>query len=156
MDKNTKKPEFLTRIKRIEDAMSLRKPDRVPIAPAVVHYYPTRAKGISNREAQYNIKKTLEVWKETIILHNWDAATPFGSIAPAKPLEILGLRQIKWPGGGLPDDQPFQWVEGEYMMQDEYDEVLDNSTGFAIKKLWPRIAFGFPSFPYFPILGPSK
>ena len=55
-------------------------------------------------------------------------------------MEILGIRQFKWPGGGLPDDQPFQWVEGEYMMQDEYDEVLADPNGFAVKKLWPRIS----------------
>ena len=133
-------PEFLARQKRIEDAMSLKKPDRIPVAPAVVHYYPTRAKGISNRDAHYNIEQTLEVWKETTVKHDWDAAPPFGSIAPAKPLDILGIQQIKWPGGALPDDRPFQWVEGEYMLQDEYDEVLANPNRFAIQKLWPRVA----------------
>jgi hypothetical protein len=50
------------------------------------------------------------------------------------------MTQIKWPGNGLPDDQPFQWVEGEYMMQNEYDAVLADPNGFAVKKLWPRIS----------------
>jgi uroporphyrinogen-III decarboxylase len=120
--------------------MRLETPDRIPVAPAVVHYYPTRAKGISNRDAHYNLEQTLEVWKETTARHDWDAAPPFGSIAPARPLDILGVQQIKWPGGGLPDDRPFQWVEGEYMMQDEYDEALQNPDRFAIQKLWPRVA----------------
>jgi len=133
-------PEFLARQKRIEDAFNLRRPDRVPVAPVVTHYYPTRAQGISNKDAQYHVEKTLEVWKETIIKHDWDAAVPFGSIAPAKPLELLGIQQIKWPGGALPDDRPFQWVEKEYMLQDEYDEMLANPNAFAIKKLWPRVA----------------
>lgn len=110
------------------------------MAPAVVHYYPTRAKGISNRDAHYNIEQTLEVWKETTVKHDWDAAPPFGSIAPAKPLDILGILQIKWPGGAFPDERPFQWVEGEYMTQDEYDEALANPNRFAIQKLWPRVA----------------
>jgi hypothetical protein len=43
-------PEFLTRAKGMDDAMHLRKPDRVPVAPLVVHFYPTRIKGISNRD----------------------------------------------------------------------------------------------------------
>jgi len=133
-------PEFLARQKRIEDAINLRKPDRVPVAPLVVHYYPTRAKGISNKDAQYNMGKTIEVWKETAIKHNWDSAASVGSIPSARPLELLGIKQFKWPGGGLGDDQPFQWVEGEYMMQDEYDEMLANPNEFAVKKLWPRIA----------------
>jgi uroporphyrinogen-III decarboxylase len=133
-------PEFLARKKRMDDAMSLRKPDRVPVAPLIVHYYPTRAAGISNKDAMYDPKKTTEVWKETTIRHDWDVAVPFGSLLPVRPLEILGMKQVKWPGGELGDDQPFQWVEGEYMMQDEYDEALANPNGFTVKKLWPRIS----------------
>lgn len=133
-------PEFLARKKRLDDAMNLRKPDRVPVAPLVVHYYPTRVRGISNREAMYHTEKTIEAWKEATIRHDWDAAVPLGSLRPARPLEILGMRQFKWPGGGLPDDQPFQWVEGEYVKQDEYDEMLADPDGFAVKKLWPRIS----------------
>jgi uroporphyrinogen-III decarboxylase len=133
-------PEFLARKKRLDNAMNLRKPDRVPVAPLIIHYYPTRSRGISNREAMYNTEKTIEAWKEATIRHNWDAAVPLGSLRPARPLEILGMRQFKWPGGGLPDDQPFQWVEGEYVKQDEYDELLADPEGFAVKKLWPRIS----------------
>ena len=133
-------PAFLARKKRLDDAMNLRKPDRVPAAPLVVHYYATRARGISNREAMYNPEKTIRAWKEATIQHDWDTAVPFGSLLPVHPLEILGMKQIKWPGGGLPDDQPFQWVEGEYMTQNEYDEMLADPNGFAVKKLWPRIS----------------
>jgi hypothetical protein len=50
------------------------------------------------------------------------------------------MTQLKWPGGGLPPDRPFQYVEGEYMLQDEYDEVLADPNGFTVKKLWPRVA----------------
>ncbi|MBI5601942.1 MAG: hypothetical protein HY879_01160 [Deltaproteobacteria bacterium] len=133
-------PEFLARKKRLDDAFNLRKPDRVPVAPLVVHYYPTRIRGISNKEAMYNTESTVQAWKEAAIQHNWDCAAPFGPLRPARPLEILGMKQIKWPGGGLPDDQPFQWVEGEYMVAEEYDEMLADPNGFAVKKLWPRIS----------------
>ena len=133
-------PEFLARKKRLDDALNLRRPDRVPVAPLVVHYYPTRIKGISNKEAMYDTEKTIAAWKEATLRHNWDAAVPLGSLRPARPLEILGMKQFKWPGNGLPDDQPFQWVEGEYVKQDEYDEMLADPDGFAVKKLWPRIS----------------
>jgi uroporphyrinogen-III decarboxylase len=136
----TPSPEFLARKERLDDAMNLRKPDRVPVAPLVVHYYPTRARGISNKDAMYNLDKTYEVWKETTIKHDWDAAPPGTPLLPVHPLEILGIKQFAWPGGALKDDQPFQWVEAEYMMQNEYDEMLANPNGFAVKKLWPRIS----------------
>jgi uroporphyrinogen-III decarboxylase len=136
----TPTPEYLARAKRLEDALNLRRPDRVPVAPLVVHYYPTRIRGISNREAMYDTEKTIAAWKAATIRHGWDVAVPLGSLRPARPLEILGLKQFKWPGGGLPDDQPFQWVEGEYMKAEEYDEMLADPNGFAVKKIWPRIS----------------
>jgi uroporphyrinogen-III decarboxylase len=133
-------PEFLARQKRLSDAMSLQKPDRVPVAPFVVTFYATKAAGVSNRTAMYDCERTFEVWRKTTIKHNWDAAPFVSAIPPARPLEILGMTQMKWPGGDLGDLQPFQWVEGEYMMQDEYDEVLSDPNGYAVKKLWPRIS----------------
>ena len=133
-------PEYLARNKRLDDAMSLRKPDRVPVVPVVVHFYPTKAMGISNKEAMYDTKKTCEILKETVIKHNWDGAPVPGAVRSALPLEILGTKQWKWPGGGLPEDQPFQWVEDEYVTQSEYDEMLADPNGFAVRKLWPRIA----------------
>jgi uroporphyrinogen-III decarboxylase len=132
--------EFLARQKRIDDALNLRKPDRVPVAPLVVHFYPTRIRGISNKEAMYDTEMTVMAWKEVIIQHDWDLAPPPGPLRPARPLEILGMKQFKWPGDGLPNDQPFQWVEGEYMTAEEFDEILSDPNEFAIKKLWPRIS----------------
>ena len=127
-------------IQRWKDVNALRKPDRVPVAPLICHYYHTGSAGISNKEAGYNTRKAAEMLKQATIRHNWDAAVDLGSVRPYLPLQILGMKQMKWPGGDLPDDQPFQWVEGEYMTQDEYDEMLNDPNGFAVRKLWPRIS----------------
>ena len=78
--------------------------------------------------------------KELTIEHDWDAAPPAAAVSAAQPWDLLGLQQVKWPGSSLPDNLPFQWVEKEYMLQSEYDEMLANPNGFTIKKLWPRIA----------------
>ena len=132
-------PEFQARKKRIDDAVNLRKPDRVPVIPLTYTYYPTRVKGISNKEAMIDLEKTYRAWKETVVEYDWDAAPFPQSMKSGRIYEIMGVKTIKWPGGGLPDDQPFQWVEGDYMKQDEYDEALADPAGFAIKKVWPRI-----------------
>lgn len=133
-------PEFLARKKRLDDATSLQKPDRVPVAPLCIHYYATKIRGISNKDAMYDQGRMFQALKEETLLYDWDAAPPVGPVPAAKPLELLGIQQFKWPGGGLADDLHFQWVENEYMRQDEYDEVLADPNGFAIKKLWPRIS----------------
>ena len=136
----TPSKEYLARVKRIKDALDLRKPDRVPVAPIVAGFFPTRQKGISNKDAMWYMDKSFAAWEAVITEYNWDMAISPGNVLSSRPLEILGLTQFKWPGGGLPDDQPFQWVEGEYMNQDEYDEALADPNGYAIKKVWPRVS----------------
>jgi len=140
MSKSQQSPAFLARQKRIEDAFNLKKPDRVPVAPVTLHYYPNRAKGISNKDAMYQLDKRLQAIKAVTIEHDWDAAPPAAAVGPARPWELLGIQQVKWPGGGLRDDMPFQWIEKEYVLQSEYDEMLANPNAFVINKLWPRIA----------------
>ncbi len=132
--------EYEARKERLEDAIALKKPDRVPVAPFVGIYYPTRIKGISNKDNMYNPAETYEAWLEAAVKHNWDTALPPTSMLPVSLWDHLQLTQIKWPGGELSDDLPFQWVENDYVLQDEYDEMLTNPNRFAVEKLWPRIA----------------
>jgi uroporphyrinogen-III decarboxylase len=133
-------PEFLARQQRMEDAFDLRQPDRVPVAPVVIHYYAALAAGMSHRDAQYDPERNLRALKEATLKNDWDAAVPGGSVSAGRPLELLGMKQIKWPGGSLPHNVPFQWVENEYMLQSEYDELLADPNGFVVNKLWPRIS----------------
>lgn len=132
---------FSAREKRIDDAVHLRKPDRIPVVPLTVGYYPTRSRGINSKTAMENLEKTLEILIETTICHGWDSgACPSGMLLPLRPLELLGIKQIKWPGGGLSDDEPYKWVESEYMKQDEYDALLGDPMGLVVQKVWPRIS----------------
>jgi hypothetical protein len=132
--------EFLARQQRLENAFNLVRPDRIPVAPVTLHYYPTRVKGISNKDAMYHWDRRLQMLKELTVEHDWDAAPPAAAVSAAQPWDLLGLQQVKWPGRSLPDNLPFQWVEKEYMLQSEYDEMLADPNGFTVKKLWPRIS----------------
>ena len=132
--------QFLARQKRMEDAFNLRRPDRVPVAPVVIHYYAALAAGMSHRDAQYDPERNLHALKEATLKNDWDAAVPAGSVSAGRPLELLGMKQMKWPGASLPHHVPFQWVENEYMLQSEYDELLANPNWFVVNKLWPRIS----------------
>ncbi|MGD9217351.1 MAG: uroporphyrinogen decarboxylase family protein [Desulfobacteraceae bacterium] len=136
---NTKK-DYLARKKRMEDAMAMRKPDRVPVAPIAMTFYPTNIKGISNREAMFNMDHTYRIWREIIVAHDWDIAPPPTPLMSGRFLEIIDSTQIKWPGGALQENQPWQWVEGEFVKPDEYDEMLANPNLFSIFKFWPRIS----------------
>ena len=54
-------------------------------------------------------------------------------------LETLDFQQLKWAGHGLEDDASYQFIEGEYMKGDEYDEFLFDPTDFIIRRYWPRV-----------------
>ena len=88
----------------------------------------------------YDLALRNRLLRDASLEHDWDAAAPVGALPEGRPLELLGATQYKWPGGGLAADQPFQFVEGEYMLQDEYEEMLSDPAGFAVRKLWPRVA----------------
>jgi uroporphyrinogen-III decarboxylase len=128
-----------TREQRLVDAANLRRPDRVPVAP-LVHYYAAASRGTSYAAMHYDLALRNRVFRETTVEHDWDAATPVGAIPEGRPLELLGTTQYRWPGGGLDGRQPFQFVEAEYMLQDEYDEMLADPAGFVVRTLWPRVA----------------
>lgn len=135
---NTPKELYDARVKRFHDAVSLKRPDRVPIA-SVSAYFFYRYAGLTWKEAMYDYDKAANGVKESMKRLQWDM-TPSVALSPGPIMELLGVKQYKWPGYDLPDNAMFQFIEGEYMSGDEYDELLSNPDGFAIRKLMPRMS----------------
>jgi uroporphyrinogen-III decarboxylase len=54
-------------------------------------------------------------------------------------LETLDCKQIKWPGHGVDPNFVYQFVEGEYMPADEYDEFIENPSDWMIRRYMPRV-----------------
>jgi len=134
-----KAPEQLLqeRKKRLSDAVQLRTPDRVPISIGL-NYLPAKFAGTTTWAAYYDWPE----WKEAYI----KAARYFepdrllvvlnqsGSV-----LEALDAKQLKWPGCGVSKYHTHQFVEGEYMKQEEYDLFLDDTSDFLIRFYLPRV-----------------
>ena len=91
-----KTPEKLyqERKKRIEDAIQLRVPDRVPIVP-FFHFFPARYAGISFAEAMYDYDKVGMASKKTIMDFQPDMyVNPYGLVG----LGVwIGFGPGKWP-----------------------------------------------------------
>ena len=51
----------------------------------------------------------------------------------------LDVQNCVWPGGPMPPDYDYQFVEGEYMKADEYDMFLNDPSGFMIRRYLPRV-----------------
>jgi uroporphyrinogen-III decarboxylase len=77
------------------------------------------------------------------ILDNF--SLPF--LIPVGPFEKLNYRLYAWPGFGLPSNGTgIQFVEGEYMMADEYDAFMKNPSDYWMRTYLPRTFEVFEPF----------
>jgi hypothetical protein len=140
---------YAERERRFNDVVALRKPDRVPVIPMVNHYFPTKLKGVSNMVAGYDSALRYSALREATVQFGWDMG-PSSGVFSSKGFDALGTLQIRWPGGALKDDAPFQFVEGEYVREEEYEEFLSDPNGFTLTKIFPRIAGNLEGFGHIP------
>jgi hypothetical protein len=128
-------------VERFRDVALLEKiPDRVPVL-ALGTFVETSLHGVTPYEAMYDVDKMIDAHVKFL----QDYRPDYGGMAPligwGKVFEILGYKQYRWPGYNLPKDSVYQYVEGEYMMADEYDALIDDPTDFWLRTYMPR-AFG--------------
>ena len=142
---------YAQREQRFNDIVALKKPDKIPFMPLMMHYFPNRIAGVSNAAVEADHFLMTKLMKEATLKFGFEWAAAVG-VPPAKSCEALQMKQLRWPGGDLPDDAPFQWVEGEYIKADEVDQFLADPNGFAMRTILPRIAGIFQplSFIQFP------
>jgi hypothetical protein len=81
-----------------------------------------------------------KAWKQSAQELDWDLAPPPFTMLPGPALESMGVRVVQWPGAHLPDDQPYQFVEAEYMLAGEYGQFFDNPGDFVARTVLPRMA----------------
>ena len=138
---NDKQQKYEQREKRLVDAIALREPDRVPIVPLFA-FFNCYYSGISPKVAYEQPEKALEAWRKTIYDFRPDAtySVNFTIYAMDEVLSGLDFKAMKWPGHGVRDDQSFQFVEAEYMLEDEYDLLFNNPGDFFLRKLLPRLS----------------
>ena len=91
---------YAQREQRFNDVVALKKPDRVPVIPLVTHYFPTKVRGVSNRDAGYDHALRYRCMKEAVLEFGWDYA-PANGLFPSQSMDALGVKQVKWPGGDL-------------------------------------------------------
>ena len=127
------------REKRINDAIALREPDRVPVM-LIFGFFPARLAGMTFEEAMYDYDKTMQAWVDAMVEFQPDAyEDPFPARFLGTIFERLDYRQMRWPGHGLGSNLSFQYVEEEYMKAGEYDGFLFDQSDFTLRKYWPRI-----------------
>ena len=141
---------YQEREKRIEDAIQLKVPDRVPVL-ANFRFFAAKYAGMTCEEVFYDDQKWLLANKKVILDFEPDMYYSL-LIASGAAYETLDMRQIKWPGHGVSPHHTHQFVEGEYMRADEYDAFLDDPSDYIIRTLMPRTYGSLKAFEMLPPL----
>ncbi len=128
------------RLKRFKDAVALKIPDRVPVAP-MFEAFPLHYAGVTIEQAMNDYamaERALDAFYADFAPDlAWDPILLY----PARVLNALDLHWLRWPGHGVEPDTMYQFIEGEYMKSNEYDEFVYDPSHFMLTKWLPR-SFG--------------
>ena len=144
------KKGYRERVSRFINVFRLEKPDRVPlILPAGT--FPVYYAGMTLKEAMEDNRKLCDAHRKFLRDFESDTFTGPMMVPSAKAAEIANTLTLKWPGHGLPDHASMlQFVEGEYMKEDDYDLFLEDLTDFCLRRYIPRSIGALAPFEHFP------
>src|SRR5208337_3545979 len=133
-----KAPEqlFKERTTRLQDAMHLKQPDRIPIQ-LIMSYMLAEMYGVTRQEQHESGDKEIEMLEKAALYFQPDTLT--GIVGDPGASLAVGDRLFRYPGHGLDANASFQFVEGEYMKAEDYDAFLHDPTDWAVRTLWPRM-----------------
>ncbi|GAI57358.1 unnamed protein product, partial [marine sediment metagenome] len=120
--------ETMTPQERVQAAINLEVPDRVPVLPMQTYYFACRHKGLDGyqmvKERERALQAHLEVYDE---LGGFDGQVIPGIsfIFPPRISGIIAEPLYKVPGVDLPRDSILQHDEREILLPEDYDLIAD-------------------------------
>jgi hypothetical protein len=154
VEKTTEKL-YKERDKRVNDAIALKIPDRVPIEMSF-GYFPAKYTGVPCSVVYYEPEKWLAAVKKTVMDFQPDSLFYIQSLSPGKAMELLEPKTMRWPGYGVSPYHANQAIEGEWMKADEYDLLMKDRTNFILRVYLPRVVGAMEPFSKLPDLSDMR
>jgi uroporphyrinogen-III decarboxylase len=135
------KNNYKVRAQRLIDVYNVQEPDRVPLNLPVGNL-PYTNYGINFRTAMYDYDKAVAACKKfneefSDELEYW--ASPMMA-TPGKILDMLDYKLYSWPGHKLGENvASVQFMEAEYMKQDEYEALILDPSDYWMRTYLPRV-----------------
>lgn len=120
--------ETMTALERMEAAVKLKPLDRIPCAPLMDVFFPSRYKGWTTSQGLHNMRKgfhaIVDVFDE---VGGWDGMILPGYSIPATPHVYSGVAIGKTinPGRELGENDVAQFVEKEVLTHEDYDDIIN-------------------------------
>jgi len=134
---------YAERLNRYVTTMRNGKADRIPIRPFVAEFTGKYA-GYTCQEVTHDYEKAFDAACKCAADFDWDAVVPNMVYVWTGLTEAIGLKYYGVPGIHIPPDTGFQYLEPPeekaFMAPDEYDELIDDPTGFLFNVWLPRVS----------------
>ncbi|MDR0489808.1 MAG: hypothetical protein LBH28_00985, partial [Oscillospiraceae bacterium] len=124
---------FEERQRRIDDAIALREPDRVPIT-APGQCYPIFNAGHSTADAVYDFGVFSDSMIKYVTQYEPDAAVGCITIPGEGPaMELFRPKNLVWPGAPdarIDKDSTQQFIEYSVLLQEDMEYFMEDHTGW--------------------------
>lgn len=134
---------YAERLRRYVTALRNEKPDRIPIRPFVAEFTATYA-GYTCQEVAHDYEKAFAAVRTCAADFDWDAVVANMVYVWTGLTQAIGLTYYGVPGIDIPPEFAFQYrepsEENAFMKPDEYDELIDDPTGFLFNTWLPRVS----------------
>ena len=134
---------FEERQKRIDDAIALREPDRVPIACSA-QCYPIYNAGLTVADAVYDFDKYAEAMIKFVTKYEPDFAKGGLTVAGQGDMfELIKPKNMVWPGapdGRISKNSTQQFVEYAVLQKEDMDFFMEDYTAWLLTKGYPAVA----------------
>ena len=132
--------QFNERLQRMEDAIALKEPDKIPIAPLFASAV-QRLFDSDYRNLYYDHEKAENAFLEFYKAYPQCDAHTCSGFTSGRANELAGSTMIDWPGRPgtkVSNISSHQVIEREFLLPEEYPELLNDYTGFMLRKYIPR------------------
>jgi uroporphyrinogen-III decarboxylase len=134
---------YQARMKRYVTAMRNGKPDMIPIRPFVAEFTAKYA-GYTCQEVTHDYEKAFAAARKCAADFDWDAVVGNMVYVWTALTEAIGTKYYAVPGIHISADTGFQYLEpseeSAFMKPDEYDQLIEDPTGFLFNVWLPRIS----------------
>ncbi len=134
---------YQQRLARYVTAMRNEKPDMIPIRPFVAEFTGTYA-GFNCQQLAHDYNLAFEAACRCAADFDWDAVVANMVYVWTGLAQVIGLNYYGIPGIDVPVDRGFQYreppEEKAFMRPDEYDQLIEDPTGYLLNVWLPRVA----------------
>ncbi len=131
-------PPIAVRANRVKAAVECKEGDRVPFLPTTNNF-----NALGYGVSIYDVMKDYSLLEKPYMdyLKQYDPDLAFiPPFYPIDPMETAGHTGARWPGEfhGLPHDTAYQYIDEEFLGDDDWDLYLKDPSAYILKNVLPK------------------